>query len=131
MQPLHELIDRDDPSCLYCKSPCDLMQDGFLALTSLYYECQILTCRKCKEIFEIHWVEDNGETRYVAFVFTCKDIVVDYQYADGIHIGGRELLYHNKFGTKPITGGFLPAFPIDFSNKRKLHNKLKTYLVFS
>lgn len=134
MQRLHELIDREDPSCLYCKATCDLKQDGFFiaGTLSLYYEVQILTCRKCHEIFEIHWIDDNGETKFLCFVFTCKEIAVTDKYDEGFHIGSKGILYDNwKGGISTYLGTEIPAFPVDFSNKRKLYNKLKTYLVFS
>lgn len=135
MTRLHELIDRENPSCLYCKSNCDIKQDGFfLAGTlTLFYELQILTCQKCKEIFEIHWLDDNGETRMIGFTFTCKKIVVYNHYdKNEFTIGGKELLYKNWGpGLNSVGGNIVPEFTVDFSNKRKLNNKLKTYLVFS
>lgn len=129
---MHELIDREDPKCLYCNSDCDFKHDGFFpaGISNLYYELEILTCRKCKEIFEIHWIDDAGEFRYLSFVFTCKDIVVLNRYSSGYSIGGKEFLYVNwSAGKNP--DNFIPAFPVDFSNKNKLYKKLKTYVVFS
>lgn len=139
---MHELIDREDPRCLYCHSECDIEQDG--TSISLYssgdtYECQILTCRKCKEVFEIHWYDHSGDIFYHAFLFTCKELTVFDFYPrptdmeEHFAIGTRDQLYKQwkddprNFPRK----NRVPAFPVDFFNKRALHKKLKTYLTFS
>ncbi len=143
---LHELIDREDPRCLYCNSDCDLKQDGIpmsMSSTNHTYEVQILTCRNCQEIFEIHWYEtDQQVTQYYGFVFTCKDLLVfnmylmkPYEDLDGAFCLGKRsknLWKHHK--NKPANFPFrprIPPFPVDFSDKEKLYEKLKTYLVFS
>lgn len=130
---LHELIDRENPSCLYCKGELDLKHDGFFpgGIASLIYDIQMLTCRDCDEIFEIHWVDDAGKVTYVAFVFSCNEIVVFNSYSTGFHVGGNELLYQNWSGSTAKLENSIPAFNVDFSDKKKLYKKLKTYLIFS
>lgn len=129
---MHELIDRDDPKCLYCGHACDINLDGMTILTTLQYDAEILTCRKCKEIFEIHRIDDNGETKYISFVFTCKDVVVYNRYGSGFHIGGKEVLFKNWQQNRLRNfSNFILEFPVDFSDKKVLYKKLKTYLTFS
>lgn len=134
---LHELIDREDPKCLYCRVRCDLKVTGRNSSVAQPdpYTIEILTCTniKCQEIFEIHsWDDDQ---RVSDFVFTCKDIVVINKYpqpsgtAVGFNIGDKSNLWPKMFSGHITTN--IPPFKIDFSNKNKLYNKLKTYLVFS
>lgn len=130
---LHELIDRENPLCLYCQGELDLKHDGFFpgGIVSLTYDVQMLTCRDCDEVFEIHWIDDAGKVTYAAFVFTCNEIVVFNLYADGFFVGGNELLYQNWVGASAKLENSIPAFNVDFSDKKKLFKKLRTYLVFS
>ncbi len=132
---LHELVDRDVPKCLYCHSQCDFKMEGrpsSLANPDPYF-IEILTCTKCKEVFEIHGWEDTGQIN--DFVFSCKDIVVINKYpqpsgtAVGFNIGNRSNLWPGMFSGDLTVN--VPAFVVDFSDKKKLHKKLKTYLVFS
>ena len=130
---LHELIDREDPRCLYCKSECDIQLTGNYILpgSSSQYNVDMLTCRKCKERFDIHWIDEA--TNVVSFAFSCKKMAVFHAYGHGFIIGiKKELLwsYEDRADTKD-TDKYLPPFDIDFSDKKKLHNKLKTYLLFS
>lgn len=130
---LHELIDRENPSCLYCHGECDIKQDGFFpgGIVSLTYEVQILTCAKCDEEFEIHWIDDAGKLTWLGFVFSCNEIVVFNLYSSGFYIGGNELLYRNWVGRNAKLENVVPPFEVDFNDKKKLFKKLKTYLVFS
>lgn len=124
---MHELIDRDDPRCLYCNNEVDLKLDG-MGVALATYEVQILKCRKCKEQFEIHESGVGNDTKIVAFVFTCKKIAIFYKYDEGFMIGNHDLLWSNR----SVNGHpWIIPFTIDFSDKKKLHKKLKTYLVFS
>lgn len=127
---MHELIDREDPKCLYCNGSCDLHMDGEIILTTLSYEVQSLRCRRCHETFEIHWVDDNGETKYLGFTFTCGSLTVHNLYDKGFCIGGKELLYSQWQAAAPEFN-YIEKFNVDFSNKNKLYEKLKTYLIFS
>lgn len=134
---MHELIDREDPRCLYCQSECDFKLEhrpDIITLPPDTYYVEILTCIKCKEIFEIHGYEDEL-TKITKFVFTCKNIVVINQYPQpsgimvGFNIGDKSNLWPKTFsGHKTIN---IPTFEVNFSDKKKLHKKLKTYLVFS
>lgn len=131
---MHELIDREDPKCLYCHSSCDFRHDGIgFNKGQSSFEVQILTCTNCKEIFQIHWLEDEkSETTYYSFLFSCNGIVVVNDYERGMSVGGPELLWDNWRLSNPIPSEkFVSHFRIDFSNKEKLYNKLKTYQVFS
>jgi hypothetical protein len=131
---MHELIDREDPRCLYCNSRCDIEQDGgFVAgMISLMQEVQILKCFNCKEKFEVHWIDDAGTVTYLEFVFSCKDIVVVNRYAENnFYIVDKKHLYNSKRPSGlPVTNP-IPQFTVDFSDKKKLYEKLRTYRVFS
>lgn len=132
---LHELINREDPRCLYCNYKCDFKMDGRASTVANpdSYFVEILTCIKCKEIFEIHGWDDTAQI--TDFVFTCKKIVVLNKYpqssgvAVGFNIGNRTNLWPQMFGGDATIN--VAPFDIDFSDKNKLHKKLKTYLVFS
>lgn len=134
---LHELINKEEPKCLYCKTLCDFKMDGRASTPAnpdAYY-VEILTCtnKKCKEVFEIHGWEDTGEI--TDFVFSCKNIVIINKYpqlsgiAVGFNIGDKSNLWPKMFGGRVTIN--VPLFQVDFSDKKKLYKKLKTYLVFS
>lgn len=136
MTTTHELISPDDPRCLYCNSDVDVELKGeSIARSANRFDVEVLTCRKCKEKFEIHSINTvGGETVYNTFVFTCKDLCVQHVYAGKTFwIGGLKLLYEsldNTMGTEePMVK--IPAFEVEFSDKKALHKKLKTYLTFS
>lgn len=129
---LHELVDREEPKCLYCNGKCDHSQNGdFVMTASITYEVETLKCRRCHETFEIHWVDDAGQVTITSFVFTCGSIVVYNQYGNGFAVGGREYLYPASKRVMSTDMKFIPEFPVDFSDKNKLYEKLKTYSVFS
>lgn len=120
----HELIDKDEPKCLYCYRDVDISSSSqWLPGTNLRADTETLTCRKCKESFWIHSVQgDDGVTKIDGFTFSCKNFWVFYNYVE------------DYFDVKDKNRKFLfaiPSFPIDFSNRDKLYEKLKTYLLFS
>jgi transcription elongation factor Elf1 len=124
---LHELIDKDTPKCLYCSfaftdDSLDLKSD-WLPGTSLKADKEILTCSNCKERFEIHSLQgDDGITEYTGFTFTCKEFRVFFNYIeDYFDISGKR--------DKHIVA--IPSFTVNFSDKNKLYEKLKTYTIFS
>lgn len=128
MTMMHELIDKEDPRCLYCQSECDFhLSDlgGTMAIVSRT-QAEILDCRSCKERFIIHSVDDNGETKYTAFFFTCKKFMV------AVHYPKNEFAIHTMkakmIGDLPV---WVPPFSVNFSDKKGLHKKLKTYVTFS
>lgn len=144
---LHELIDIDNPRCLYCNSDCDFEHDSkdmsMMPPSGHTFEVRVLTCRKCQEVFEIHWYETNQQvTQYYGFVFTCKDILVFNMYlmspfegAEGMFcLGKKDKHLHSLIGNRPGAFPYRPRirpFPVNFSDKEKLYEKLKTYVLFS
>jgi len=130
---LHELIDREEPKCLYCKSDVDLSMSS---IGWPQYHVDSLTCKnkKCKAVFEVHAYEDLDNI--VAFTFTCKDLCIRNNYASGVAvgtvlIGAHDLLYSKRgISAKYIELG-TDSLSFDFSDKKKLYKKLKTYIVFS
>lgn len=121
---MHELIDREDPHCLYCNGKCDIALEGkLIPASSTTYDTETLTCQECGERFCIDFIQNSsGETSYMAFTFTCKKYNVVYLYAEACFD-----IYTRK--DKHITT--LPVFEVDFSDKKKLFDKLRTYIIFS
>lgn len=75
-------------------------------------------CHECKECFTFSGIEDETPD---SLQFQCKEIrVFIYYKADSIAL--------QVDFKQPI---YLPYFEIDFSDKEKLYNKLRTYLLFS
>jgi len=123
---LHELIDRDDPKCLYCGRQCEVSFEGMrIKGTALIEDHDILTCRSlnCRAVFRIDSIQKpDGETEFIGFHFTCVDYFIYYKYSSGkFEINDRKRVL--------ITA--CPAFEVDFSDKNKLLEKLRTYLIFS
>jgi hypothetical protein len=128
-------MDRDDPRCLYCGFFVDIELKGeWIARSSIRYDVEVLTCRKCKEVFEIHSMQGyDGETEISGFVFTCKELCVQYSYNHPyFRVGEHNLLYQSLDQQASAKGGTeVLAFPVEFSDKEKLWEKLRTYLIFS
>lgn len=121
---LHELIDRDDPKCLYCHSGIVYeLKSEWLPNTSLKADVEIITCQKCKEVFKIHSLQGgDGATEYTGMTFSCRDYRVFFNYIES---------YLSIFDDKGKYIVSIPSFIVDFSDKDKLYEKLKTYLIFS
>jgi hypothetical protein len=128
---LHELIDREDPKCLYCNSDFDIELSGdYIGGSSSMLNVDILSCRNCHEQFEITSIDEADNV--IAFAFTCKGIVIRNVYhLQSFILGGKELLYGIISSSYPENPNYIPEFNIDFSDKNKLYEKLKTYLIFS
>lgn len=135
----HELIDKENPKCLFCKSECDIKLDGLTktSITTINFNVEILTCRSCNEVFEIYSEDDMiGDLVYTAFQFSCEDICVLYDYDKSVYIISKPNMLWENLGKSPTTRTLAPEiktppFEIDFSNKKKLYKKLKTYVTFS
>jgi len=121
---LHELIDKDDPRCLYCNSEIVYeLKSEWLPNTSLKADAEILTCQKCKEVFKIHSLQGgDGVTEYTGMTFSCKGYRIFNSYIES---------YFSIFDDKGKHIVTIPSFVVDFSNKNKLYEKIKTYLIFS
>jgi len=123
---LHELIDRDEPQCLYCNSAVNLtlsLKSEWLPNTSLKVDNEVMSCSKCKEVFEIHSIQGgDGNTEYTGMTFTCKGYRVFNNYIES---------YFDISDAKGKHIVAIPFFEPDFSDRDKLYEKLKTYLIFS
>lgn len=131
---MHELIDQEDPRCLYCQSEVDIHLDGLPVKgnAGISFNVETLTCRSCGETFEIY-SEDypSGKTVYTSFLFSCKDICVLHDYdKKEFTIGNINLLWKNLNKDTSFDVN-ITVFNIDFSDKKKLYKKLKTYVTFS
>lgn len=120
---MHELIDPDEPKCLYCKSDLDTgLSSEYLMSTGIRSDVETLTCKKCRETFQIYSTQGlDGTTVIAGFAFSCKKLRVFLSYL-------KSDFYISKRGNDITT---IPSFTVDFSDKKKLHEKLKTYIIFS
>ncbi len=127
---MHELIDREEPKCLFCQSETNVDVSSNWDNRYGRMDTETLTCRSCKEIFVIHSNQDtSGETRCTGFAFSCKGVLIYYDYdSNKFWIGNHQKNYKSLFVSEPT---IIPYFSVDFSDKNKLHEKLKTYLIFS
>src|SRR5271167_2369062 len=83
------------------------------------------TCIECSEVFEIHQEDQEN----VSFLFSCNGVYVRY-INDQFLVATNDKLQYRKLGMS-APHVVIPPFPVDFSNKEKLHQKLKTYVLFS
>lgn len=125
---MHELIDREDPRCLYCQSKVNIKSDCAMFRAASLYNVDTFSCRKCKEQFEIHCIDDEEP---IAFTFSCEEIVVFNQYKTDFEIGAEELLWKNCMNGRPNNSIYIAPFEIEFSNKSELYIKLKSLILFS
>ncbi len=129
---LHELIDPNEPKCLYCNQEfldsATSLRSGRYSGHGVYtpmtrYDAETFYCVDCKETFEIHSLQgSDGYTTYTGFSFTCKGYNIFNNYIE------KYFDISDKKG-KHITA--IPEFPANFSSRKKLHEKLKTYILFS
>lgn len=119
-------VDIENPICLYCKSPCTQeIQD----LTGGKYINHRHTCSICSEYYTLFFEtnhSDDVDRYYYNFNFSCSEFLVSMSNnPDAISIRNRN--------TSSLRPGWVrvPLFHISFSNKDKLYEKLKTYLIFS
>jgi hypothetical protein len=126
---LHELIDKDKPCCLYCNAEFDTnamsirSSSAWGPQTTTQHDAETLYCVDCKEFFEIYSHQyDDGETHFTGFTFTCKDLNVFVNYIESVmDISDLQGKRHTA----------IPSFNPDFSDRNKLREKLRTYLIFS
>jgi hypothetical protein len=120
---LHELIDRDEPKCLYCNSGVDTrLTSEWIPKTALKADHEGVSCHSCNEVFGIYsFQKSDGETVYTGFTFTCREYNIYFDYSMNC--------FDVKIGAEYVTT--IPFFTVDFSDKEKLCEKLKTYCVFS
>lgn len=122
---MHELIDRFDPVCLYCGTRCVITLSGTRLSTGQIEDHDILQCQKCRETFRVDSIQSpEGETTYTGFQFTCKRLRINYKYQD-------EKFSISDLNDRNKEAVVIPVFEVDFSDKNKLHEKIKTYILFS
>lgn len=131
---IHELIDQNVPCCPYCNAEFDTNAMSIRSSSSYINhklgqaniarsDAETLYCVNCKEKFEILSSQtDDGITTYSGFIFTCKGFEVFANYTQCVFD------ISDLKGTHTST---IPSFDPDFSDRDKLHEKLKTYLIFS
>lgn len=116
----HTLFNIDCPTCLYCHSSCDVSASS---LGNPVISIDKYSCQKCKEEFEIHYMQDS----FIGFSFTCEKLRVFHLYHNNM-LGIDNRIAIDK---KKDTYIWIPYFKFDFSKKEWLCNKLKTYVMFA
>ena len=107
-------INVNCPTCLYCHEQCSKTYEN---TSFIKYKCQI-----CNEIIILYGTIDVN--------FSCLDFLINTTlFENDFKIEKCEDIQNKKYisSDKWIS---IPQFEIDFSNKEKLYNKLKTYMVF-
>jgi hypothetical protein len=116
----------EDPHCLYCHGECETKVHTHRPSTGRIYTDYIFYCNPCKEMYEV--LSEGNEEYVYGFSFTCNDISVFNSENETFDITGTDLSQDGNGNGQSLSIHF---FKIDFSNKIKLYQKLKTYLVFS
>lgn len=118
-----------EKGCPYCKGQLSVGGSG---IPELIYTVDFYTCTQCQEVFEVHREKDAESS----FFFSCNGIYVRYIFNDSIihrtcFISTDESLRYGISGLSTPHKIEVPLFVLDFSNKEKLHNKLRVFLIFS
>ena len=128
----HHLIDEEDPHCLYCKNKCNIIwvesnyDVSHYPAPSPWININKYYCVSCDEVFRVHTIGESA----ISFDFTCKDIWVRIYYdTENFSFEKRSDALSPNSNCHWVNG--LDNVEFDFSNKDKLYNKIKTYLVFS
>lgn len=106
-------IDQDNPICLYCKSNCDVASNSNQFILHFTY-----SCNSCKECFYL--TIDYSSNDIISYSFTCYDYLINY-----------DILYNEMSSFINEDQFIIPVFDADFSDKDKLHRKIKMCSVFS
>lgn len=109
-----EEINYNRPECLYCKSICESDSGGEAAMSMTTYDC-----KSCGDYFMIISVSNTKELQ-----FTCKEFCIFYTKGDSY------FEIYNTNGTSHEDWVRIPMFDINFSDRERLYEKLKTYLIF-
>ena len=105
------LINPNMPRCVYCRNMCQ--ESGINNIYTIRYSCM-----SCLEYIRLYF---DGQTNTpVLLHLSCENMLIEFT----------NMSKSIKFKTDQdwIT---IPQFEIDFSDKEKLYNKLKTYMVFA
>lgn len=103
------------PECLYCKSICEITSGGEAMMSMTSYDC-----KSCGDYFSNISAANIRELQ-----FTCKEFCIFYE------IGSAIFQIYNTDSSTDDKRVSIPRFDIDFSDREKLYEKLKTYLVFA
>jgi hypothetical protein len=118
----HQLINENDPLCLFCGGQCYVSGDG--QSPNLYTDHY--NCIECSESFSIHRYDSDPP---YAFDFTCGKLLVIHMYqTDRLVIRRWDTITTDASDDNPIT---IPYFEIDFADKQALIDKLTVYLTFA
>lgn len=105
-----------DVNCYYCDTLMFKKETG----KNLY----CFTCYSCKEKF---YYGSSASS----FSFTCNEMLASINFKNNtVSISTYEMITDYDSARK-FMNNTVPLFQVDFSNKEKLTNKLKTYLSFS
>jgi hypothetical protein len=118
-----------DPQCLFCKSHCDVESYGLAIPTDVVHR-DILTCTACGEYYQVFVFDSSKEG---------APIKKDFAHIVEFSCGGVVIALSEEAGCLAIrarsadenTEVNIPEFELDITDKQKLQEKLKTYLIFS
>ncbi|HEY5268443.1 MAG TPA: hypothetical protein VII94_04930 [Candidatus Saccharimonadales bacterium] len=115
-----QTIDQDKPVCLYCKGKCMVDSQAIADGKNYYYR---YTCPHCSDFYTLYTILDDKWPNPVCynFDFTCGDFIICLAGSESFAIRMRA-----PKETKPI---IVPLFELNFSNKKSLIDKIKTYAV--
>lgn len=111
-------------ACPYCQGDFKLSCEGEHISQGNQVFTDSYSCTECAETFVINRVNEE----LTSFQFTCNKLWIS------ICIEQNKLqmsVLQNETDGGPIPYIEMPAFIPDFSDKDKLFNKLRTYLIFS
>jgi hypothetical protein len=122
-----EGYEETDHSCLYCKSTqCDV---NVLSLSSpvTLTHIDVVTCQICKEYYKVvvlEPAEDSNFKKTMVYVIemSCGSVIVS---------PGKHGFYIGALGSIIERRTQVPYFDFDLSDRKKLEEKLRTYLIFS
>src|SRR5271166_163582 len=119
----------EELQCLFCKGHCDIESKG-TALPPDIIHRDTLTCTSCGEYYQVFVFSPDKEgfssRKDFAHIieFSCENMVVSLSETKGrLAIRAKGTAYDSKID--------IPQFDLDLTDKAKLQEKLKTYLVFS
>lgn len=110
----------DHRSCFYCQGDFSVSCKGEHYAPGNQTFTDTYICTECAETFVVYSLNDE----LTAFQFTCNNIWI-YIFIE------QNKLHMNVLDVESAPSVEMPAFVPDFSDKDKLFNKLRTYLIFS
>jgi hypothetical protein len=120
MQWFYRDFDEAAAKCLFCQGECDVVSSSLPA--RLFIHENDYTCRTCSEYYKIYIFEGLDKNVSRIYSFSCGDYIVA--------LGEKQEDFSIRKKDKEVLV-YVPKFDIDLTDKEKLLEKLRTYLIFS